>query len=131
MPHASRISMSRSAACAALIALLAGCDRDGHWRDARLATGGDPAHGRAAMLHYGCGACHTIPGVPGASSKVGPNLSGIASRMYIAGVLPNTPSNMMRWIEDPQGVDHLTAMPEMGVTPRDARDMASYLYALK
>lgn len=122
----------RAAALLALAPLLplAAC-RQRHWRDAALATGGDPARGREAIARYGCGACHTVPGVPGANAVVGPNLEGIARRMYIAGVLPNTPSNMMRWIEDPQGVDHLTAMPEMGVTPVDARDIAGYLYTLR
>jgi cytochrome c1 len=62
---------------------------------------------------------------------VGPNLQGIASRAYIAGVLPNTPDNMVRWIQNPQAVDEKTAMPNVGVSSRDARDIAAYLYTLK
>jgi hypothetical protein len=49
--------------------------------------------------------------------------------MYIAGVLSNTPENLVRWIEDPPAVDPLTAMPNLGVAVPSARDMASYLYA--
>ena len=62
---------------------------------------------------------------------VGPPLDHIAQRVYIAGVLPNEPDNMIRWIENPQAVDPKTAMPYMGVTPRDARDIAAYLYTLR
>jgi hypothetical protein len=38
---------------------------------------------------------------------------------------------MIRWIENPPGVDEKTAMPYMGVTPGDARDIAAYLYTLR
>jgi cytochrome c len=94
-------------------------------------TGGDPHRGRAAISRYGCSACHTIPGVQGATALVGPPLDRIASRSYIAGVLPNSPDNMIRWIQNPPGVDRMTAMPNLGVTEGDARDIASYLYTLK
>lgn len=95
------------------------------------AIGGDPARGRVLARTYGCGSCHTIPGVAGANSRVGPPLAGIASRGYIAGRLPNAPEHMRRWIEDPKGVDSLTAMPDVGVTPSDARHIAAYLYTLR
>jgi cytochrome c1 len=83
------------------------------------------------MQQYGCGSCHTIPGIPRANTLVGPSLEHIASRMYIAGVLPNTPANMLRWLQNPPAVDPLTAMPNLGVTEADARDMAGYLYTLR
>src|SRR5918911_703579 len=106
---------------------LAACDRSAEQEAIRL-TGGPPARGKAIIRRYGCVSCHTIPGVRGADALVGPPLTGIASRAYIAGVLPNTPDNMMRWIRDPQSVDSLTAMPNTGVTANDARDIAAYLY---
>jgi cytochrome c len=96
-----------------------------------MTGGGSPTRGRTAIEHYGCASCHTIPGVRGADALVGPPLTQIASRSYIGGVLTNSPENMMRWIRDPQGVDQLTAMPNLGVTDDDARDIASYLYTLK
>jgi len=83
------------------------------------------------MRKYGCQTCHTVPGVVGANGLVGPPLAGIASRSYIAGVLPNAPDNMLAWIRDPQRVDPKTAMPNTGVTPSDARHIAAYLYTLK
>lgn len=98
---------------------------------AEATTGGDAKRGKAAIAHYGCGACHIIPGISGAHGLAGAPLSGIGSRIYIAGVLPNTPENMIRWIENPPGVDEHTVMPNLGVTPRDARDIAGYLYTLR
>ena len=94
-------------------------------------TGGDPARGRTLMRTYGCQTCHTIPGVDGADGLVGPPLAGIARRSYIGGVLPNAPQNMIHWIQDPKRVDSLTAMPNVGVTPSDARHIAAYLYTLR
>jgi len=94
-------------------------------------TGGDPDRGEAAIGRYGCGACHQIPGIPGARGRVGPPLTGIAGRVYIAGRLSNTPPNMMLWIQHPQHVEPGTDMPEMGVTNRDVHDIAAYLYTLQ
>jgi len=100
-------------------------------REAAAMTGGDPARGPDLMRKYGCQSCHTIPGVIGAVGLVGPPLAGIASRSYIGGVLPNAPANMIRWIRDAKAVDSLTAMPNVGVTPSDARHIAAYLYTLR
>jgi cytochrome c1 len=55
----------------------------------------------------------------------------MARRTYIAGVLPNNPANMVRWIVNPPSVDSLTAMPYLGVTAGDARTIAAYLYTLR
>lgn len=115
-----------------LLALaLAACRDTGKaYETAAALTGGDPRAGRDKIRDYGCGSCHTIPGVPGANSLVGPPLEGIAGRMFIAGVLTNTPQHMMSWIIDPPAVDSATAMPDVGVTQEDARDIAAYLYTL-
>lgn len=67
----------------------------------------------------------------GANGLVGPPLNGIARRVYLAGVLPNTPDNMMRWLQNPQDVQRWTAMPDTGLTEDDARDIASFLYTLR
>lgn len=94
-------------------------------------TGGNVIRGARMLQYYGCGSCHIIPGISGAAGLAGPPLSGIASRMYIAGVLPNTPENMIRWIENPKAVDDKTVMPNLGVTHTDAADIAGYLYNLQ
>jgi cytochrome c len=90
-----------------------------------------PERGKVAIDHYGCASCHTIPGVRHANGLVGPSLDRIASRTYIAGVLQNTRSNMLRWIKDPPKVDDKTAMPNLRVSDEDARDIASFLYTLR
>ena len=113
-----------------LSAILSGCS-DGaalSKPEAARLTGGDPDHGAVAIQSYGCGSCHTIPGIRGANALVGPPLAGIGGRSYIAGVLTNSPDNLTRWIQHPQQVDPLTAMPDLGVSEADARDIASYLY---
>jgi putative membrane protein len=129
-----RVPRAYSSGAALLLAgaLLGACTPDHGTlssREAALLTGGDVARGRAAIGRYGCGSCHTIAGVPGATSLVGPPLVGIGERAYIAGVISNDPTNLQRWIRDPRGVDSLTAMPDLGVTEQDARDIAAYLYA--
>ena len=96
-----------------------------------LTHGGDAARGKVLIRKYGCGSCHTIPRVPGAESTVGPSLQGIATHAYIAGVTPNQPENMIRWIMDPPSVDEKTAMPNLHVSATDARDIAAYLYTLQ
>jgi cytochrome c1 len=80
---------------------------------------------------YGCTHCHTIPGIRDADGLVGPPLTMIGSRMYIGGVMKNTPDNLMKWVKDAPSVDPLTAMPNVHVSERDARDIACYLYTLR
>jgi cytochrome c2 len=101
-----------------------GCSR----ADARIVPGGDVARGKAAIQSIGCGACHVIDGIADAHGQVGPPLSGIAGRSMVGGVLPNTPENMIRWIEDAPSISPQTAMPDLGVTAQQARDIAAYLY---
>jgi cytochrome c2 len=93
-----------------------------------LTEGGNAEAGARAIRKYGCNACHTIPGVPGARGLVGPPLDGIADRSYLAGELSNTPANMMHWIRHPREVEPHTIMPEMNVSEDDSRDIAAYLY---
>ncbi len=94
-------------------------------------TRGHANAGKQAIQRYGCGSCHRIPGISGADSLVGPSLERIASRVYIAGHLVNEPNTMIAWIRDPRHLRSPTAMPTMGVTEQEGRDIAAYLYTLK
>jgi cytochrome c len=98
---------------------------------ANLLAGADLDRGVQALQDYGCITCHTIPGVPGANSLVGPPLNDWAGRGFIAGMLPNNPDNLMFWIQFPQEVQPGNVMPNMGVGDSDARDIAAYLYTLE
>jgi len=91
---------------------------------------GDAKAGKYAMQQYLCTTCHSIPGVTGADKTVGPPLGGIANRMYIGGVLVNTPANMIRWLRDPQEVDPQSAMPNLRIKEQDIRDIVAFLYTL-
>ncbi|RDI58018.1 c-type cytochrome [Microvirga subterranea] len=101
-------------------------DSGGRWE-----PDGAAERGRVAIQQYACATCHVIPGIRGADAQVGPSLEGIAERLYIAGNLTNTPAHMVEWLRDPQKINPLSAMPDLGVTERDARDIAAYLYSLR
>jgi cytochrome c len=79
------------------------------------------------IVRYGCQTCHVIPGVPGAVGKVGPSLDSLGQRSYLAGTMSNTPLNLQLWIMHPQSIHPGTAMPEMGVTQSDAKQIAAFL----
>lgn len=96
-----------------------------------VAAGGEAKRAPRLIVAFGCSACHTVPGVTGANGNVGPPLTRFGDRTYIAGMLRNTPSNLVRWIRDPQGVVPGNAMPNMGVSEAEARDIAAYLYTLR
>ncbi|OON60552.1 cytochrome C [Massilia sp. KIM] len=105
------------------VLLLAGC------KDKPPPAGvqGDPERGRIALTQYACHACHVVPGVTGSEVYVGRPLEDLSKRKYIAGQLPNSQANLVRWIRDPQSIDPETAMPAMGVSERDALDISAYL----
>lgn len=93
--------------------------------------GGNAQRGAKLIGSIGCGSCHNIPGIDGADGKVGPPLTDIGERRFIAGVLSNTPGNMIVWLKNPQAVVPGNAMPDLGLTDKEARDIAAYLYTLR
>ncbi|AEG51018.1 cytochrome c class I [Sphingobium chlorophenolicum L-1] len=97
---------------------------------AEVLTGGIVARGKIAIERRQCAACHVIPGIAGAKGQVGPSLDGVASRRTIAGLLRNDADGMILWLRHPQAVAPGNAMPDMGLTDREARDIAAYLYSL-
>lgn len=94
-------------------------------------VGGDADVGQQLIADYGCGACHDIPGIPGANATVGPPLDGWAERGYIAGALPNRPGNLVAWLMNPQAIEPGTAMPDLSISEQEALDMSAYLYSLR
>jgi cytochrome c len=109
--------------------LLSACGGDQPPPELRV-VGGDPERGERTYVQYGCGTCHTAPGVRGPRSKVGPPLDHFAQRSYIAGQLPNRPDNLVRFLQDPPALVPGTAMPAMGMNEQEARDIAAFLYTL-
>lgn len=89
---------------------------------------GDLQRGRQAVVEYGCSGCHVISSVRKATGRVGPKLEDISKQIYLAGILPNQPDNMIRWLMNPHEVSPRTAMPDLEITEQDARDIGAFLY---
>jgi len=100
-------------------------------RVAETITQGKADAGQSAITRNGCGACHIIPGVPTATGRAGPSLRGLSRRAVVGGRLTNDPHNLIVWLRAPEHVSPGTAMPEQGLSERDARDIAAYLYTLR
>jgi cytochrome c len=111
--------------------LLAGCGANPNFEAWELVPGGDIRKAKALIEQYGCPSCHVIPGIKGADGMVGPPLTKIALRTYLAGRIQNTPENMAKWITDPKSVDDKTAMPVTGVKPDEVVHIVRYLYTLR
>lgn len=119
------------AAVLAVAWLAAGCSPGDKPTEAPPAPRAAIERGQRLLAQYQCGGCHAIPGVASAGGQVASSLAGFGGRSYIAGRLPNQPALLAQWIAQPQAMIPGTAMPSMGVTPADARDMAAYLLAQK
>lgn len=112
-----------------VMGLLGGCDAN--LPAGQLTPDADIGRGQRLLTQYQCGSCHAIPGIAAARGTRGPNLEAFGKRSYIAGRIPNRPDALARWIVAPAALVPDTAMPSMGVSGHEARDMAAYLGALQ
>ncbi len=110
---------------AALLMLSLGCHSG---EKAAGAGGGNVDAGKAAVEKYGCNACHIVPGIEGPRGMAGPSLEHLKSRPLLAGKLPNNPEMLAKWVQNPPAYNPQNAMPNVGVTPQDAKDIAAYPY---
>jgi mono/diheme cytochrome c family protein len=90
----------------------------------------DAAIGRQLIAERGCGACHLVPGITAANGVVGPPLEAWSLHTYIAGKYPNRPEILVAWLLEPHALAPATAMPDLGLTEIEARNIAAYLYSL-
>lgn len=89
------------------------------------------AHGQQVFLSHPCVMCHTIGGTT-ANSRVGPDLTHLASRSTIAaGTLPNTIGNLAGWISNPQSIKPGCRMPPNPMSSTDLNDLLAYLETLR
>lgn len=109
-------------------ALIYGCKAN---QTVSASTVASADRGRAVIEIYGCGKCHTIPGIRGAHGVVGPPLEFVGRRTYIAGNFPNTPDTLTHWVMAPQMMKPKTAMPTLGLSEPQARDVMAYLETLQ
>lgn len=87
--------------------------------------------GQQVFLSHACVMCHTIRGTP-AGSRVGPDLTHLASRSTIAaGVLPNTIGNLGGWILNAQSIKPGCRMPPNQMSGSELQDLLAYLETLK
>lgn len=113
-----------------LVASLSACNQANAPVGQRIVHG-DSENGRAIIAAVACGVCHSIPGITGANGIVGPPLVDFARRQFIAGVLPNRPDILTRWVREAPSMIPATGMPSMPIDEQQARDIAAYLYTLR
>lgn len=80
-----------------------------------------------------CKGCHTINGTA-AAGTIGPNLTHVGSRAFIAGgVLATTPENLKLWVHDAPAYKDGILMPSFALTmdEQTAANVAAYLASLK
>jgi cytochrome c2 len=128
--RATRARARRGAGLLGQLTMLAFVGCRNHPSGTVTATG-DAARGRTAIEHYSCGACHVINGIPNAHGRVGPMLIRFREQTMIAGQVPNSLENLVRWIRTPQTISPGTAMPNLGIDDPTARDIAAYLYTAR
>lgn len=87
--------------------------------------------GRAAFLSQSCVNCHRVRGTS-AQGSYAPDLTHLMARQTLAaGVVPNTPQTLHRWVDDPQDVKPGCLMPAFGLDERDRDLIVGYLQTLR
>ena len=115
---------------AAVLAFPSGCAAPAA-RSIAVVPGGDAARGAEVIRARECGTCHRIPGIRNADGLAAPPLDWMARRTYIAGRAPNNPETMVQWVRAPETIDPATAMPNLGLSAQQSRDVAAYLFTLR
>jgi cytochrome c oxidase subunit 2 len=93
----------------------------------------DPAarEGKETFLRLSCVNCHAVRGTP-ARGNYAPDLTHLMSRQTIAsGMIPNTPENLRRWVDNPQEIKPGCLMPAFGLTERERDLVVGYLQTLR
>jgi cytochrome c oxidase subunit 2 len=95
-------------------------------------SGDEPAQqGKVIFLSQSCVNCHQVRGTP-AGGKYAPDLTHLMSRQTLAsGMVPNTPENLRKWLDDPQKVKPGCLMPAFGLSDRDRDLVLRYLLTLR
>lgn len=106
------------------------------WLNAQAQSAVEPntppaIHGQQVFLTHACVMCHTVRGTT-AGSRVGPDLTHLASRTTIAaGLLPNNIGNLGGWILNAQSLKPGCRMPPNQLSGSDLQDLLAYLETLK
>ena len=119
-----RCSVRRRVLPIVALILIASCDSD-------RSSFGNAARGRELVERYRCQACHNVPGVTPVAGTTAPSLARFARRKLIARKTPNTPANLIAYLQNPRGADPANTMPDLEIPPEDARDLAAFLTTLR
>lgn len=116
--------------------------------DDNTLSGGNAANGAKLVQTGMCIACHAVRGVPSMQATLGPNLTHLATRTSIAaGLYPNDPRHLARWVKNAPAMKPGIIMPAFGVgeydpvtlkgpvktgfTDQQIADIVAYLSSLK
>jgi cytochrome c oxidase subunit 2 len=107
------------------------------WRAAQAQPASPPEdpvarRGRETFLSTGCGACHTLRGLP-AEGRIGPDLTHVGGRQTIgAGLLRNDAAALAEWIAGARHVKPGNRMPSFPIlSGEELNALATYLAGLK
>ena len=102
----------------------------GHQLQSPLSSDDGQLSAGAADFNAHCGSCHAVRGTD-AAGVLGPDLSHLMTRTTIAAaMLANNPTNLARWISDPQGVKPGNMMQAAEISPAELTDILTYLQTL-
>lgn len=83
-----------------------------------------------AVFVTNCSGCHAVRGT-NALGRLGPDLTHLASRKTIgAGLIDNTPGNLMSWVANAQAMKPGVLMPTMQLRHDDVAAVVAYLTTL-
>ena len=78
-----------------------------------------------------CAGCHTIRDTA-AQGKIGPDLTAFGARRSIGAMtVPNTATNLSRWIRNSQSIKPGNLMPPVALSAQDLKSLVTYLESLK
>jgi cytochrome c oxidase subunit 2 len=86
--------------------------------------------GEQLMQNKACLGCHAL-GETNTHIRVGPNLTNMARRSRIAGVVPYSTENMRAWLADPTALKPGTTMPRLNLSEEEVEALAAYLDTLR
>jgi cytochrome c oxidase subunit 2 len=87
--------------------------------------------GAQAFITSACIGCHRIGGTP-AQGVIGPDLTYFGRRHTIAaGMMPNTPQNLAKWLKNPPAVKPGSLMPNLNLNDETVQALVAYLESMK
>ena len=87
------------------------------------------SEGEELLVNSSCAGCHAVRGTA-ATGQLGPDLTHLATRETIAGVLSNTSDNLYDFVADPHDSKPGVSMPPTELTAEEVEAVVDYLMEL-